>query len=124
MGQIVRMRRYIGNRKVEYIKPVKKDADDNRNVQLLLKMYNHEGEHFYRSTTVTKEVSLKDVITHVLFLQDNELVKLSLIDVEYLDSYFSSASTSMTAASDDDGRRVQLVLSRSGRLRRAVTFSS
>ena len=46
VGQIVRMRRYIGNWKVEYIKPVKKDADDNRNVQLLLKMYNHEGEHF------------------------------------------------------------------------------
>ena len=40
VGQIVRMRRYIGNRKVEYIKPVKKDTDDNRNVQLLLKMYN------------------------------------------------------------------------------------
>ena len=88
-------------------------------------MYSHEGEQKYKSTTVTKEITLDDVISHVNLLQPTDIVRLSLVDVEYLDTdYFSCASTSIAAASDDDGRRVQLVLSRSGRLRRAVTFAT
>ena len=87
-------------------------------------MYNHEGEQKCKSTTVTKEITLDDVISHVNLLQHIDIVRLSLVDVEYLDNYFSCASTSIAAASDDDGRRVQLVLSRSGRLRRAVIFAT
>ena len=86
-------------------------------------MFNLEGEHVYKSSTITKEVDFKDVVTHVNFIQSDCLMKLSMVDINYLETYFTSANTS-TTNSDDEGRRVHLVQSRSGRLRRVVTFST
>ena len=123
IGQIVRMRRYIGNRKVEYIQPIQKHADQDKNIRLLVKMFNMEGEDSYKASTITKEIDLKDIITHINLVQSNELMKLSMIDVEYLATYFSSADT-VTASSDDDGRRVHLAQSRSGRRRRVLTYNT
>ena len=123
IGQIVRMRRYIGNRKVEYIQPIQKHADQDKDIKLLVKMFNREGEDSYKASTITKEIDLKDIITHVNLIQSNELVKLSKVDVEYLATYFSSADN-VTANCDDDGRRVHLAQSRSGRLRRVLTYNT
>ena len=86
-------------------------------------MFNLEGEHLYKFSTITKEVEFKDFITHVNFIQSDGLMKLSMIDINYLGTYFSSANTS-TTNSDDERRRVHLVQSRSGQLRRTVTFSA
>ena len=52
--------------------------------------------------------------------------KLSLADTQFLENYFQGVTLCATSSNciDDDGRRVQLTLSHSGRLRRMIRCTS
>ena len=124
LGQITRMRRHAGNRKIEYIEPICKEDDACKEIKLLLKMYNlHQEQNTYKPTTVTKIVNLDDIITHVNMIQCGDMYKLSTMDLYYLESYFPFTDHLVQSHSaNDDGRRVQLTVSRSGRIRRDITY--
>ena len=94
IGQIVRMRRICGNRKTEYIKPVDKEKDKEKNLEIIVKMFNqhHTDENVYKVTRVTKIIKLNEIITHVQLSQDIDTWKLSLADTQYLENYFQGIS--------------------------------
>ena len=133
MGQIVRMRRFMNNRKVEYLKPINRKDDKEKDIRFILKMYNEDKEAFCcKPTTITKEIGIGDIITHVNLSQSLMCYKLSLVDCNYLETYFAPLTgpsgirpeTFYTATESDAGnagRRVQLTMSRSERLRRSIT---
>ena len=57
--------------------------------------------------------------------QSRNIYKLSTMDLYHLESYFTSTVHLVQPHSaNDDGRRVQLTVSRSGRIRRAITYTN
>ena len=90
-------------------------------------MFNqhHTDENVYKVTRVTKIIKLNEIITHVQLSQDIDTWKLSLADTQYLENYFQGISRNTGRSfADDEGRRVLLTVSRSGRLRRLITYTS
>ena len=96
-------------------------------------MYNEDKEAFcYKATTITKEIGIGDIITHVNLFQNLTCYKLSLVDCNYLETYFAPLTgpsgtrpeTFHRATESDAGGRVQLTMSRSGHLRRSITYTS
>ena len=128
LAKIIRMRRLFGNRKVEYIKPIRTDGDKGKTIELIVQMYNQHYSQIdkFELTTVTPKINLKDIITLVSLKEDADLWVLSLADTQFLENYFQGVTLPTTSSNsmDDNGRRVQLTLSSSGRLRRAITYTS
>ena len=126
-AKIIRMRRLVGNRKVECIKPISTDGDKEKTMELIVQMYNQHYSQIdkFELTTVTQKIHLKDIITLVFLKEDADLWVLSLADTQFLENYFQGVTLPTTSSNsmDDDGRRVQLTLSSSGRLRRAITYT-
>ena len=58
-------------------------------------MCNEDKEAFcYKPTTITKEIGLGDIITHVNLSQNLMCYKLSLVDCNYLETYFAPLTLS------------------------------
>ena len=109
----------------EYIKPVNLQRDSVKNIQLLVNPYKLLHDHVFARSSVTEEVSISDVISPVSLTRRGEEFQLSLADATYLEAYFpldNYGDTSEYMA--DDGRRVQLSRTRTGRLRRAVVYTA
>ena len=108
----------------EYVKPVNLQRGSVKNIQLLVKPYKLLHDHVFARSSVTEEVSISDVISPVSLTRGEEF-QLSLADATYLEAYFpldNYGDTSEYMA--DDGRRVQLSRTRTGRLRRAVVYTA
>lgn len=110
----------------EYVKPVNLPRDSVKNIQLLVKPHKLLRDHvFARFSVLAEEVSISDVISPVSLTRRGEEFQLSLADATYLEAYFpldNCGDTSEYMA--DDGRRVQLSRTRTGRLRRAVVYTA
>ena len=58
-------------------------------------------------------------------IQSGDIYKLSAMDLYHLESYFTSTVHLVQPHSaNDDGRRVQLTVSWSGSIRRAITYTN
>ena len=58
-------------------------------------------------------------------IQGGDIYKFSTVDLYHLESYFASTVHFFQPHSaNDDGRRVQLTVSRSGSIRRAITYTN
>ena len=55
----------FGNRKVEYIKPISKDGEQEKSIELIVQMYNqHQSKvNTFQLTTVTQKFQFTDIIT-------------------------------------------------------------
>ena len=61
LAKIIRMRRIVGNRKVEYIKPISTDGDKEKTIELIVQMYNQHYSQIdkFELTTVTQKNSFE-----------------------------------------------------------------
>ena len=58
-------------------------------------------------------------------IQSGDIYKFSTMNLYHLESYFTSTvHLVQTHSANDDGRRVQLTVSRSGSIRRAITYTN
>ena len=58
-------------------------------------------------------------------IQGGDIYKFSTVDLYHLESYFASTVHLVQPHSvNDDGRRVQLTVSRSGSIRHAITYTN
>ena len=109
----------------EYVKPVNLQRDSVKNIQLLVKPYKLLHDHVFARSRVTEEVSISDIISPVSLTRRGEEFQLSLADATYLEAYFPLDNYGDTSEyMTDDGRRVQLSRTRTGRLRRAVVYTA
>ena len=55
------MRRLVGNRKLEYIKPISTDGDKEKTIELIVQMYNQHYSQIdkFELTTVTQKNSFE-----------------------------------------------------------------
>ena len=75
-------------------------------------------------TGSTEEVNISDVSSPVSLMREGDVFRLSLADTTFLEAYFQlDTADEASEYIADDGRRVQLRHSRTGRLRRAVIYT-
>ena len=76
-------------------------------------------------TSSTEEVNISDVISPVSLMRERDVFRLSLADTTFLEAYFPlDTADDASEYIADDGRRVQLRHSRTGKLRRAAYLYS
>ena len=126
MAQVLRMRLVTSTRRrTEYVRPVNLQRDSGKSIELLVRPYTLLRDQLFSTSCSTEEVSISDVITPVSLTRQGEAFHLSLADSAYLEAYFPlETGDEATEYMADDGRRVQLCRSRTGRLRRAVVCTS
>lgn len=125
LAQVLRMRCVTSTRRrTEYVKPVNLQRDNETPIKLLVQPFTLLRDQKFVKTTSTEEVNISDVISPVSLVRQGDVFQLSLADTAFLEAYFpldNAEEASEYIA--DDGRRVQLCHSRTGRLRRAVIYT-
>ena len=111
-------------RSTEYVKSVKLQRDNEKPINLLVQPFTLFRDQKFVRTSSTEEVNVSDVISPVSVIREGDVFRLSLAGTTFLEAYFpldTAEDTSEYIA--DDGRRVQLRHSRTGRLRQAVIYT-
>ena len=107
------------------MRPVNLQRDSGKSSELLVRPYTLLRDQLFSTSCSTEEVSISDIITPVSLTCQGEAFHLSLADSAYLEAYFPlETGDEVTEYMADDGRRVQLCRSCTGRLRRAVVYTS